>query len=96
MSEERLIQLVNFNSSMKRLEKANIERERTRSIKVSKANNQVDRLYMAIFFLVITIYLLTMILVKVAIRWKILGKKKALQRQLQDFLKIDIFKFSAI
>ena len=68
MSEERLIQLVNFNSSMKRLEKANIERDRTRSIKVSKANKQVDRLYMAIFFLVITIYLLTMILVKVAIR----------------------------
>ena len=69
MSEERLIQLVNFNSSMKRLEKANREVERTRAIKVSKANKQVDRLYMAVFFLVITIYLLTMILAKVAIRW---------------------------
>ena len=68
MSEEKIIQLVNFNSNMKRLEKANKEVERTRAIKVSKANKQVDRLYMAVFFLVITIYLLTMILAKVAIR----------------------------
>ncbi len=69
MSEEKIIQLVNFNSNMKRLEKANKEVERTRAIKVSKANKQVDRLYMAVFFLVITIYILTMILAKVAIRW---------------------------
>ena len=68
MSEEKIIQLVNFNSSIKRLEKANTERERTRAIKVSKANKQVERLYIAVFFLVITIYLLTMILAKVAIR----------------------------
>ena len=68
MSEEKIIQLVNFNSNMKRLEKANKEVERTRAIKVSKANKQVDRLYMAVFFLVITIYMLTMILAKVAIR----------------------------
>ena len=68
MSEERLIQLVNFNSNIKKLEKASREIERTRAIKVSKANKRVDRLYMAVFFLVITIYLLTMILAKVAIR----------------------------
>ena len=71
MSEEKLIQLVNFNSSMKRLEKANREMEKARLNKMTRANKERDKLYIAVFFLVITVYLLSMILVKLAIRWKI-------------------------
>ena len=71
MNEEKLMQLVNFNSSMKRLEKANREMERARLNKMARANKERDKLYIAVFFLVITVYLLSMILVKLAIRWKI-------------------------
>lgn len=68
MNEERVMQLVNFNADMKRVQKANRELEELRLSKINKADKEVERLYMAVFFLVITIYLLTMILAKVAIR----------------------------
>lgn len=68
MNEERVMQIVNFNADMKRVQKANRELEKLRLSKVNKADKQVERLYMAVFFLVIAIYLLTMILAKVAIR----------------------------
>lgn len=68
MNEERVMQLVNFNADMKRVQKANRELEELRLSKINKADKEVDRLYMAVFFLVITIYILTMILAKVAIR----------------------------
>lgn len=68
MNEERVMQIVNFNADMKRIQKANRELEKLRLSKVNKADREVERLYMAVFFLVITIYILTMILAKVAIR----------------------------
>lgn len=62
------MQIVNFNADMKRIQKANRELEELRLSKVNKTDKQVERLYVAVFFLVITIYILTMILAKVAIR----------------------------
>ena len=68
MSEERVMQIVNFNADMKRIQKANKELEELRLSKINKSDKEVERLYMAVFFLVIAIYLLTMILAKVAIK----------------------------
>ncbi len=68
MNEEIVMQIVNFNADMKRIQKANRELEKLRLSKVNKTDKEVERLYMTVFFLVIAIYLLTMILAKVAIR----------------------------
>ncbi|WP_019132677.1 hypothetical protein [Peptoniphilus obesi] len=53
MNEERVMQIVNFNADMKRVQKTNRELEKLRLSKVNKADKQVERLYMAVFFLVI-------------------------------------------
>ena len=45
MNEEKVMQIVNFNADMKRIQKANRELEELRLSKVNKADKEVERLY---------------------------------------------------
>ncbi|WP_138158748.1 hypothetical protein [Peptoniphilus catoniae] len=68
MSEERVMQIVNFNADIKRIQENNRRIKELRLSKYGRVDKEKERLYTAIFFLMITVYLMAIVLMKMAIK----------------------------